>query len=90
LRKGAQIYIEGKIKTRKWQAQDGTDRYSTEIHVNEMKMLGSKQDGEGSGRDSNNGGQQRQPARQAQQSRPAAASGGKQGGFNEMDDDIPF
>jgi len=45
LRKGAQIYVEGKIQTRKWQDKEsGQDRYTTEIIVNEMKMLGSKND----------------------------------------------
>jgi single-strand DNA-binding protein len=44
LRKGSQVYLEGKLQTRKWQGQDGQDRYTTEIVVNEMQMLGSKQD----------------------------------------------
>lgn len=42
LKKGAPVYIEGRIKTRKWQDKDGQDRYSTEIHAHEMKMLGSR------------------------------------------------
>lgn len=42
LKKGSQVYIEGKIQTRKWQAQDGTDRYTTEIVANTMQMLGGK------------------------------------------------
>lgn len=46
LRKGSQVYIEGKIKTRKWQDKDGQDRYSTEIHADEMKMLGGKPEGQ--------------------------------------------
>lgn len=46
LKKGASIYVEGKMKTRKWQAKDGTDRYSTEIIVGEMKMLGGKPSGD--------------------------------------------
>jgi len=44
LRKGSQVYIEGKLQTRKWQDQSGADRYSTEIVASEMQMLGSKQD----------------------------------------------
>lgn len=44
LRKGSQVYIEGKLQTRKWQAQDGTDRYTTEIIANTMQMLGGKGD----------------------------------------------
>ena len=42
LRKGSQIYVEGSLRTRKWQADDGTDRYITEIVANEMQMLGSR------------------------------------------------
>jgi single-strand DNA-binding protein len=42
LKKGAQIYVEGRLQTRKWQAKDGTDRYTTEIIASEMQMLGSK------------------------------------------------
>ena len=44
LKKGSQVYIEGKIQTRKWQDQNGQDRYSTEIVANELQMLGGKQD----------------------------------------------
>jgi single-strand DNA-binding protein len=45
LRKGSQVYIEGKIKTRKWQDKEGKDRYTTEIIVNELQMIGGKHDG---------------------------------------------
>ncbi len=45
LRKGSQIYVEGSIRTRKWQGQDGQDRYSTEVRVDQMQMLGSRQSG---------------------------------------------
>jgi len=44
LRKGSKVYIEGKLETRKWQAQDGTDRYSTDIKAFQMQMLDSKGD----------------------------------------------
>lgn len=47
LKKGSQVYIEGKLKTRKWQGQDGQDRYTTEIHADEMKMLGKREGGGG-------------------------------------------
>ena len=81
LKKGSQVYLEGKLKTRKWQDKDGAERYTTEINADEMKMLGGKGDG-----------QQSEPQRQQQApQRPQApqkpASGG---GFNEFDDDIPF
>jgi single-strand DNA-binding protein len=80
LKKGSQVYIEGRIRTRKYQAQDGTDRYSTEIVADQMKMLGSR--GEG------NGTQQAKPqANKAQSDRRPVPQGG---GFDEMDDDIPF
>lgn len=78
LQKGSLIYVEGKIKTRKWQDKDGNDRYTTEIQCNEMRMLGSKGDGGGS-REGNNG-YDRRPQQQRTSSQPA------------MDDeeDIPF
>ena len=56
LKKGSQVYIEGKIQTRKWQDKEGNDRYSTEIVANEMQMLGGK-----SGTDSTQSGGDRQP-----------------------------
>lgn len=62
LRKGSQVYIEGRIQTRKWQDKDGQDRYTTEIRGDEMKMLGGKPD---------DGGQQSKPA-----SKPRAAPSG--------------
>lgn len=46
LKKGSQVYIEGKVKTRKWQDKDGQDRYTTEVQASEMKMLGGRRDGE--------------------------------------------
>ena len=81
LRKGSQVYIEGSLRTRKWQDKDGKDQYTTEIRANEMKMLGSRQDGDSAP----------QPPR-TQQSRPQPQSAGSsQGGFGDFgDDDIPF
>jgi single-strand DNA-binding protein len=61
LRKGAQVYIEGRIRTRKWQDRDGNDRYTTEIVANEMQMLGGKPSGAGA------------PAKSAEQAGPAPA-----------------
>jgi len=49
LKKGAQVYLEGRIKTRKWQDKDGQDRYTTEIEATEMKMLGRRGDDSGNG-----------------------------------------
>lgn len=85
LKKGALVYLEGKIETRKWTDKDGAERYTTEVVCHEMKMLGGKEDGKGAsggGRDANN------VPRQQQQQRPAQ---GQQGGRQqEKDDDIPF
>ena len=81
LKKGSQVYLEGKLKTRKWQDKDGHERYTTEINADEMKMLGGKGDGQQSEP------QRQQQAPQRQQAPQKPASGG---GFNEFDDDIPF
>lgn len=78
LKKGSQAYIEGRIRTRKWQDKDGQDRYTTEIEANELQILG-KRDGEQRG--------ESQPAQSQQRSAPAQHGGG---GFNDVEDDIPF
>jgi len=108
LKKGSSVYIEGRIRTRKWQAQDGTDRYSTEIVADQMQMLGGRGGAGGGGDD----GGYREPVERSGggggggrasggggggarsgggggggSSRPSAPAGG---GFDEMDDDIPF
>lgn len=91
LRKGSLIYIEGSLKTRKWQDKDGQDRYTTEITVNEMTMLG--------GRGDTGGGQSSgEPQQRQQQQRPQGNVGGQQQrqsapqsrGFDDLEDDIPF
>ncbi|MEZ7519500.1 single-stranded DNA-binding protein [Burkholderia vietnamiensis] len=117
LKKGSSVYIEGRIRTRKWQGQDGQDRYSTEIVADQMQMLGGRggaggggggggggdeggygggygggggsRGGEQAERGSRAGGASRGGAGGAGggQSRPSAPAGG---GFDEMDDDIPF
>jgi single-strand DNA-binding protein len=87
LKKGSQIYVEGKIQTRKWQDKEtGKDRYTTEIIVNEMQMLGSKSGG-GSFEVVEN---QSAPARSAPAARPAAAAPAGKSNFDNFDDDIPF
>lgn len=80
LHKGSQVYIEGRIVTRKWQDQNGQDRYSTEILAREMTMLDTK----GSGQ------QQQGSASSAPQ--PASPQAGPDygGGSDYLDDDIPF
>ena len=77
LRKGSQVYIEGRLRTRKWQDKQGNDRYSTEIVANDMQMLGSRGGGGA-------GAEPRTPARAGAQE-PA---GGSQA--EDFDDDIPF
>ncbi len=56
LKKGSQVYIEGRLQTRKWQGQDGQDRYSTEVVGNDMQMLGGRGGSGGSGESSSGGG----------------------------------
>jgi len=82
LRKGSQVYIEGALKTRKWQDKDGQDRYTTEIVADVMQMLGGKRDGEQSAPRSESAQQQPRPQRQAPQ--------GNGGSFDDFEDDIPF
>jgi single-strand DNA-binding protein len=101
LKKGSSVYIEGRIRTRKWTDQAGQEKYSTEIVADQMQMLGGRGGSMSAGGGDEGGGyQQREPAE-----RPARAAGGgasrpapsasrpsapAAGGFDEMDDDIPF
>ncbi|MFT7414508.1 MAG: single-strand DNA-binding protein [Methylophagaceae bacterium] len=94
LHKGSQIYIEGRIQTRKWQDQSGQDRYSTEIIGDSMTMLDSKGGGAG---DYQQKAPQRNSSAPQQSSAPQPASpsagpdyGSPQGGADYLDDDIPF
>jgi len=74
LRKGSQVYIEGRLRTRKWEDNQGNDRYSTEIIANEMQMLGGRSGSQSS----------------ASAPAPAAAASGGGGAAEDFDDDIPF
>jgi single-strand DNA-binding protein len=76
LKKGSQVYVEGRLQTRKWQDKEGVERYTTEIIGEEMKMLGVKREGGGSG-----------PAAAADYH---AAAGPAPDNFEAFDDDIPF
>ncbi len=93
LRKGSTVYIEGRIQTRKWQGQDGQDRYTTEIVANEMQMLGGR-GGSGGAMpgDSGDRGSRDQGASQPAPAAPAANSTGDSPGDppGDFDDDIPF
>ena len=101
LKKGSKVYIEGSIRTRKWQGQDGQDRYTTEIVANEMQMLDGRGDGGGQG----GGYSQSLPAQgnqggygndsQSGGGQPAQNQNNNQGGgfsgpADDFDDDIPF
>lgn len=96
LKKGSKVYVEGSLRTRKWQDKDGVDKYTTEIVASEMQMLDSKGGG-GAGA----GGYEQQQARPAtsrpQQSAPPANNannnhndGPPPANFDDFDDDIPF
>jgi len=78
LRKGSQVYIEGKLRTRKWQDKSGQDRWTTEIIADEMQMLGGR-GGSGGGSAPMNSGQDSGPP-----------SSPPQAGPDDFDDDIPF
>ncbi len=83
LKKGSQVYVEGSLRTRKWQDKEGQDRYSTDIRADVMQMLGRR---EGSGEPR----EQKEPAEsRAAEPRPAAAKK-PAGKFDDMEDDIPF
>ncbi len=81
LRKGSSVYIEGKLRTRKWQGKDGQDRYTTEIVANEMQMLGGRGGGGGNFDGGSSG------SRAGGQDSSGVAP---QPGPDEFDDDIPF
>ena len=87
LHKGSQIYIEGRIQTRKWQDAQGQDKYSTEIVGDSMTMLDTKGGGAGSG--SNNNPDAYNPPRPASPS-AGADYGDQQDGADYLDDDVPF
>jgi single-strand DNA-binding protein len=85
LKKGRQIYVEGRIQTRKWQDKEGQDRYTTEIVADRMQMLGSR---EGSGAPS---GTDEPPARERASAGAAKGAGSPaKKNVDDLDDDIPF
>ena len=96
LRKGSQCYIEGQIRTNKWQGQDGQDRYTTEIIANDMQMLGSRTGGGGGARDgaggsAPGGGRDRAPSSAwPSEEQPAGPPAGRSSPPDDFDDDIPF
>ena len=87
LKKGSQVYVEGSLRTRKWQDKEGQDRYSTEIRADVMQMLGRR---EGGGMPREEGASGGRPAAEkpAAEAKPAAKK--PAGKFDDMEDDIPF
>lgn len=86
LKKGSPVYVEGRIRTRKWQDKEGQERYTTEIEATEMQMLGSRQ-GQGEPGAPSYGGGDAAPRASYGGAKPAPA---KKAAFEDMDDDIPF
>ncbi len=84
LRKGSQIYVEGRIQTRKWQGKDGQDRWTTEIVGNEMQMLGSRGGGQSPPPPGFDSGQSEESASEKSSSPKKTAA------VEDFDDDIPF
>ncbi|WP_028201882.1 single-stranded DNA-binding protein [Paraburkholderia nodosa] len=80
LKKGSSVYIEGRIRTRKWQAQDGTDRYSTEIVADQMQMLGGRSGGASTGSDMGDDGGYSSREQSAPRGGGRAAGGNSGGG----------
>jgi single-strand DNA-binding protein len=90
LRKGSQVYIEGSLRTRKWQDKQGNERYSTEIVGNEMQMLGGRGGG-GAPAQGGSGGRGSEAPAFAEESGSGGGGGGGGGSRGEeFDDDIPF
>jgi single-strand DNA-binding protein len=87
LRKGSQVYVEGSLRTRKWQDKEGKDRYTTEIVARDMQMLGGRGGAGGGAGGSGMGGGGESRSRSAPAEDRGPPSGGDEGGF---DDDIPF
>ena len=89
LKKGSAVYVEGRIRTRKWQDKEGQERYTTEIEANEMQMLGGRSSGgSSSGGEAEYGGSM--PSSSAPSASRGAAPAKKAPSFEDMDDDIPF
>lgn len=85
VQKGALLYVEGQLRTRKWQDQNGQDRYTTSVRINEMKMLAGKSGGNQAGGESAPAPQQQRAPQQRAPQRPAAPPP-----QSDFDDDIPF
>jgi len=87
LKKGSQVYIEGRLQTRKWQDKEGKDRYTTEIVANDMQMIGGRAGGGGGAGGGSFAGGASEPRERGGAPEPAPVGGGGPGDF---DDDVPF
>lgn len=90
LKKGRPVYVEGRLRTRKWQDQAGQERYTTEVVAEQMQLLGGREGGTGGGSGGGYGGGA--PAYDDGMSAPAAPAGRApaKSGLDDLDDDIPF
>lgn len=93
LKKGRPVYVEGRLKTRKWQDKEGRDTYTTEVIAEQMQLLGGREGGGAMGGAPDDGGYgarepEARPAQRAPAPRPAPQKSAT--GFDDMDDDIPF
>ena len=90
LRKGSQVYIEGSLRTRKWQDKQGNDRYSTESVGNDMQMLGGRGGGAGAAAASGGAAESGGHSGAAAPAHSEESGGGAAGRSDDFDDDIPF
>ncbi|MES2979133.1 MAG: single-stranded DNA-binding protein [Pseudomonadota bacterium] len=97
LKKGRPVYVEGRLKTRKWTDKDGAEKYTTEIIANEMQLLGGREGmgAPGGGEEEQGGERQSYAARRPPAAAPRAPTSSQApskaaSGFDDMDDDIPF
>jgi single-strand DNA-binding protein len=90
LRKGSQVYIEGALRTRKWQDKEGKDRYTTEIVANEMQMIGGRGGSSGGGGAAAGGGASGGNESRERSYTPESAAPAGNSGPGDFDDDVPF
>lgn len=93
LKKGSQVYVEGRLQTRKWTDKEGQERFTTEIRADRMQMLGGRSGMGGGGGDYSEGGEESRPQRSSPPAQRAPASSGAPKApskFDDLEDDIPF
>ena len=90
MKKGRPMYIEGRLKTRKWQNKEGVDQYTTEVVADQMQMLGGRDGGDGGSMGGGGGESAPRPAARAAQAQRPAAPAASGANLTDMDDDIPF